>query len=310
MEEWEILYSKEESKTEESKNQHEKLHRKDNYHMTLDGVPKLDFPAKELQNSKDLRQSSKRPVIFDLPRTENVAEDGIESVTLPQKKNQLLSGDILLRVKHRGAFSNSLVCRIWFNTSFTYDKWMKYTIKDVDPVSIRKNDKYSNDFSITLVTEPSWKICSSQTPLDNLCSNCRVNLETEIKRWKTIHKILNFHNSHFKEYLNFESAWEMHYNSHKNNDYLEVLQKDNDFRKQSFRWSKSKWGLEQFVETSESDDEWSGSEQSDKEFSNDLFSKEMEDNINKFKEIKVSKFKSHDPRFPNEFIPLDDMCQK
>lgn len=31
---------------------------------------------------------------------------------------------------------------------------MKYTIKDVDPVSIRKNDKYDDDFAITLLIEP------------------------------------------------------------------------------------------------------------------------------------------------------------
>jgi len=105
--------------------------------------------------------------IDDLPTLLAKDSNGNIVVNLPQPRSIPLLGDILIRVKHSGAFSNSLVCRISFNTAFTFSQNMKYTLKEVSPVSIRKDERISKDFGITLITEPFCKKCNSQTPISN-----------------------------------------------------------------------------------------------------------------------------------------------
>lgn len=86
-------------------------------------------------------------------------------ITIPQARDQLLIGDVLIRIKHKGSFSNSLICRICINTAFTFNEVMTYTIKDIDPVSIRKDDRYTDKFALTLTTEPFCRKCNSLTPI-------------------------------------------------------------------------------------------------------------------------------------------------
>ena len=204
-----------------------------------------------------------RNVVYDQTYVTRDENDEIV-VTIPQPRNQLLLGDILLRIKHKGSFSNSLVCRIWFNTSFTFNEKMKYTIKDVDPVSIRKDERFDPNFALTLITEPFCRKWTSKVPISELCRACTINLEDEIKKWKKIHKIVEYHKSTFKAQLLFKYAAAMHYLHSEKNDYNEVLGKNEAFRKQSFRWSKTDgdWGM--LCGNSDSDsDSFSGSEGKD-----------------------------------------------
>jgi len=254
---------------------------------------------------------SKDQVIYDLAPIDT-GEDVANTITLPQRLHQLLTGDVLMKIKHKGAFSNSLVCRIWFNTSFIYNSQMKYTIKDLDPVSIRKNDKYDDAFAITLITEPFWKHWNSKTPINEFWKSCKINLEKEIHRWEKINKIMDLHTAKYNEFLNFKSACEFHFSHSKYNDYLEVLKKDDDFRKQSFRWPKGDWGLEQLINNSDSEDsQISGSEwENEKEFSNELFSQSVEEWIGQFNEIKLGKIKSQNSPIKEEFNLINDYARK
>lgn len=167
-----------------------------------------------LQNNTDVPDNpspGKKQVVFDLAPIEETPVSDAQTIIIPQRVDQLVAGDILLKIKHKGNFSSSLVCRICFNTAFAYDKEMKYTMKDLDPVSLRKNDKYDEEFAITLVNEPFCKKCTCQTPMENFCISCKTNLEKEIRSWKKIHKIIENHTATYKEVLNYESAATMHY---------------------------------------------------------------------------------------------------
>lgn len=162
-----------------------------------------------------------------------------EGFVIPQARKQLIQGDILLRVKNRAAFSNSLICRVCFNTSFIFSEQMKYTIKDVDPVSVRKDDRFSHNFKLVLKTQPFCNKCTSQTPIKELCKTCKVNLEDEIKKWRKIHAIIKYHKTTYFNVLNFKSAAEMHFFHSNNVDYYEILGKEKSYRKQSFVWEKN-----------------------------------------------------------------------
>ena len=217
------LYTKEESKFEESKLVKYPTMNNADLPVTLGGgllSDLQDIYAQATTMQKE-PQNNERENNFEF--SENTEHDDVETVIIEQNNNQLLLGDILLRIKHKGSFSNSLVCRIGFNTAFIEGPEMKYAIKDVDPVSIQGNDKFSEKFAITLVTEPYWNEWSPQTPLPDLWGGCKANMETEIERWETIRKILSFHKNTFEELLSFEAACEMHFKSPENNDYCEVL---------------------------------------------------------------------------------------
>ena len=105
------------------------------------------------QNLFEEDKNDTRNVVYD-PTYAAKDENNEIIVTIPQPRNQLLLGDILLRIKHKGSFSNSLICRICFNTAFTFNEKMKFTIKDVDPVSLRKDERFDPNFALTLITEP------------------------------------------------------------------------------------------------------------------------------------------------------------
>lgn len=100
------------------------------------------------EEKSESRHSQSDPVYLQISTAES------NTVKIPQEKDQLLMGDILLRIKHKGAFSNNLICRVCFNTAYIFDTNMTYTIKDVDPVSVRKDDRISPQFAITIVTDP------------------------------------------------------------------------------------------------------------------------------------------------------------
>ena len=168
---------------------------------------------------------------------------------------------------------------------------MKYGIKDLDPVSIRKDDRINENFAITLITEPFCKKCNSQTPIFQFCRTCKITLEEEIKRWEKIHKIIAFHKTNFKLQLNFKSASKMHFIHSNKNDYYEILGKNESFRKQSFRWpSKEESDFSKLFD--DKDTESDGGSDGDAEFNNELFSQHIGQTIHEHND-KMSK-SSHD----------------
>ena len=59
-----------------------------------------------LEEKVDEEAKSNKRVTFNQPTTNTKPE---KVVTINQKAGQILAGDILLRIKHKGSFSNSLV---------------------------------------------------------------------------------------------------------------------------------------------------------------------------------------------------------
>lgn len=125
-----------------------------------------------------------------------------------------------------------------------------------------------------------------------------MTLEDDIKKWNKIHKIIDFHKTNFKSQLNFKSASALHYFHTDINDYNEVLQRDNEFRKQSFRWpSKDDKELDKICdEIDDSENPESGSEKTDDfEFENRLFSNDIGEAIHKHNS-RMSRIKSSENR--------------
>lgn len=103
------------------------------------------------ENSEEFKTIQEDPVLVQTDSRKNVV------INLPQPKSLGLLGDILVRIKHKSSFSNTLIWRVCFNTAFTFSQFMKYGIKDLDPVSIRKDERINENFAITLITEPFCK---------------------------------------------------------------------------------------------------------------------------------------------------------
>lgn len=83
----------------------------DHISMGLGGLEKIQG----VERAKDdgcINILPKKQVIYDLAPAENTAKDDSTVITIPQNIDQLISGDILLKVKHKGSFLNSLICRI------------------------------------------------------------------------------------------------------------------------------------------------------------------------------------------------------
>lgn len=271
------------------------------------GNKSLGMLTKNDTLASDVKNKKKPKVIpFDLPILEEEEDENTWHI-IPQKKDQLLIGDILLRIKHKGAFSNPWVCRIGFNTAFIFNNQMKYSIKDIDPVSIRKDNKFSPDFSITLSTEPFCMKWNSQTPISKFCNSWNINFESEIKRWTKIHKIIAYHKTTYKGALTPKNAGALHYLHSGVNDYDEVLSQERVFRKQSFRWSKTDWDLKQNWENSDSEDSNLSDSENENEFENDLFKTNIKfDENSKENQIVFGKTKSHTLEGDAHHLDLDE----
>ena len=79
--------------------------------------------------------------------------------------NKTIRGDILFRLINKGSLKKSLICRFSFNTAFHPEDIISFSIKELDPCSIKKDSKYSKDFRINLLTKPRCDDCSNETPL-------------------------------------------------------------------------------------------------------------------------------------------------
>ena len=71
---------------------------------------------------------------------------------------------------------------------------------------------------------------------DMLCLSCKSNLKGEINKWNKIQEFITFQNDKYGGLLKFKSACEFHYFCEDRNDYLKVLNDDENYKSQSFRW--------------------------------------------------------------------------
>ena len=87
-----------------------------------------------------------------------------------------LCGDIFFRLVN--SKNKKQICRCAINTSFVDPATNTYRLdkKSVDPDSIMKSKEFDNSFQVTLIFEDVCQHCTPQTPLDQLCSSCKVKM--------------------------------------------------------------------------------------------------------------------------------------
>ena len=101
-----------------------------------------------------------------------------------------MCGDLYFRLIN--SKNGKLICRFAMNTSFC-DETNIYTFDKagVDPDSIIKNKDFDSKFAIELHFQDVCKNCSSRNELQNLCNDCKINMQTEFLEWQTIKKIVD-----------------------------------------------------------------------------------------------------------------------
>ena len=103
----------------------------------------------------------------------------------------MLCGDIYFKLMHKGSLKNKLICRFALNTSFIIDNWYEFSKNTVDPDSLIKDDRFSEDFKIDCYFRDFCNTCNSSIPLERLCIRCTNEMESEIKSWKIIRNIID-----------------------------------------------------------------------------------------------------------------------
>lgn len=105
----------------------------------------------------------------------------------------LVSGDLYFRLIN--SKNNNLICRWSINTSFVNVNTNTYTLtkESVDPDSIKKSNKFSPDFSITIHFKDVCKTCLPAKSLDTLCNDCKKAMPEELIEWTKIKNICDEH---------------------------------------------------------------------------------------------------------------------
>ena len=200
-------------------------------------------------------------------------------IILPQRTNIELVDDWLFKIYHK-SFSNPLVCRFCVNTSFIFKNETHLSIKDLDPWSIRKDNKICKDFEIILVTEAYWKRCDSQTPINELCKAWKRNLSDEIKIWNRAQQIISDHKRIYASKLDHKKAIEIQFIHSNKNDYETILWNKDDFMLQSFRWTKKGWDWAFLNEDCEEDQDSEDSSYYGSEFNDEFKMTDQEEDEN------------------------------
>jgi hypothetical protein len=122
----------------------------------------------------------------------------IETIDSSHSEGIALCGDIFFKLIN--AKNDKLICRFAINTAFIKENKYEFRKETVDPDSVRKSKKFSNDFSITLHFSDTCHLCDSGTPLDKLCEKCLNLMKNKFKvynEWREIHEILENHEGEF-----------------------------------------------------------------------------------------------------------------
>lgn len=105
-----------------------------------------------------------------------------------------ICGDILIRVHHKGSLNSALIWRLSINTAFLTENETVFSLTDVDPPSIYTDEKYSEEFSLKLITTPVWKEWTAQTLPDDMCRSWKMAMKKEWGFWNRIRTLVEFRN--------------------------------------------------------------------------------------------------------------------
>lgn len=93
------------------------------------------------------------------------------------KRGVDLCGDLFFKLINTE--NGKLICRFAINTAFVKNNYYTLTKSTVDPDSIKKSKKFSNDFKVRLEFEDVCTVCDSSKPMDQLCQGCYTRMDKE-----------------------------------------------------------------------------------------------------------------------------------
>ena len=105
----------------------------------------------------------------------------------------LLRGDVHFLFKHRGVLSDSLICRIAFNTAFIpLGNNLTFSKTTISPDKAKKDPRFSDDLLIQFVFEDYCTTCNKpwQMRLDTFCESCRDVLKQDLLNWRAINMVV------------------------------------------------------------------------------------------------------------------------
>jgi len=84
---------------------------------------------------------------------------------------EVLTGDLYIKVRHNGNLTNTTMCWIGFNTTFISDIQV-FPIETLDPDGMRKDSWYPPTFEIKLESKPICQSCTTELKVSQRCEFC------------------------------------------------------------------------------------------------------------------------------------------
>lgn len=109
-------------------------------------------------------------------------------------------------------------------------------MKELDPVSIRKNTKIDKGMCVIIETENACQKCYVDFDLDALWSFWKTNMAKDIQIWTRIHHIVDKHKRKFSKKLEGDGVREVLFGSKPCDLYETLFLNDWRFKRQSFVW--------------------------------------------------------------------------
>ena len=71
----------------------------------------------------------------------------------------------MIWVMNKGTMKKSLIAWLSFNTSFIKEEPFSFSMRELDPNGIRKDNRISKNISVEVFTKPYCYVCTNTTPL-------------------------------------------------------------------------------------------------------------------------------------------------
>ncbi|TNV81715.1 hypothetical protein FGO68_gene11783 [Halteria grandinella] len=124
-------------------------------------------------------------------------------MTIEVSNDIAMSSDLYFRIKHKGSFKNKLICRFALNPAFLDgSNVLKLWRDDVDPDSIAKDSRFSENFAVEIHfrglcgnrQSGGAGPCRPEREIKDLCGKCKQGMKGDIETsWIVIQEILKAH---------------------------------------------------------------------------------------------------------------------
>ncbi|CAD8112550.1 unnamed protein product [Paramecium sonneborni] len=145
--------------------------------FSMNGTCKPYMQIIQVKGDKEIYSTQK-----DAKKYKGVSHDLLFGKVIP------ICGDILIKVFNDGMLKNQKMFRLAFNTAFideTAQNTLQFSLKDLDPSQLLKDDRFDKNFQVVIQIEPCIK-CNNKTEFNQLCNFCKPHLINEEKQWNKI----------------------------------------------------------------------------------------------------------------------------